>query len=219
MAAVILIATLFDRPLHLAHVSTREEIRLIRAAKLKGFRITCEVTPHHLFLTEVDQPALGARRSEVRPPLAKQSDRDALWEHLEVIDCFASDHAPHTLQEKDSSSPPPGYPGLETSLALLLTAVSEGRLSMEDLVTRMHVNPSRIFNLPEQPDTWIDVDLDFVWEIRADQTYTRCAWTPFEGWRVRGRTRSATLRGELAYQGGKILAQPGYGRDIRSREP
>ena len=216
MAAVILVAAIYNRSLHLAHVSTREEISIIRAAKNKGFKVTCEVAPHHLFLTEEDQVALGAGRSEVRPRLAKVGDRDALWENLEVIDCFATDHAPHTLREKDGNSPPPGFPGLETALALYLTAVSEGRLSMDDLIKRMHANPRRIFNLPEQPETWIEVDPDLKWEIRADQTHTRCAWTPFEGWQVRGRTRSVMLRGNLAYQDGQILAKPGYGQDIRA---
>jgi carbamoyl-phosphate synthase/aspartate carbamoyltransferase/dihydroorotase len=97
MAAVILMAAIFDRPLHLAHVSLREEILLIRAAKEKGMKITCEVAPHHLFLTNADIPSIGMGRSEVRPRLASPADQEALWANLEVIDVFATDHAPHTL--------------------------------------------------------------------------------------------------------------------------
>jgi carbamoyl-phosphate synthase/aspartate carbamoyltransferase/dihydroorotase len=215
LAAVILMAALYDRPVHLAHVSLREEILLIREAKARGLRFTCEVTPHHLFLTEEDIPNIGIRRSEVRPRLASPTDRDALWSNLDVIDCFATDHAPHTLEEKDSSSPPPGFPGLETALPLLLTAVHEGRLTIDDLVQKMSTNPRKIFSIPEQPETWIDVDPDSTWDIHAAQTYTRCGWTPFEGWKVRGKVQQVVLRGQVVVQDGMILAKPGTGKNIR----
>ena len=215
LAAVILLAALFDRPVHLAHVSLREEIVLIREAKQRGLKVTCEVTPHHLFLTEADLPSLGAGRGEVRPRLARAVDQQALWQNLDVIDCFATDHAPHTLEEKDSADPPPGFPGLETALPLLLTAVRDGRLHMDDLLERMVTNPRRIFNLPEQPETWIEVDLAAEWEICAAHTYTRCGWTPFEGWKVCGQVRRVVLRGADAFFDGNLLAQPGCGLNIR----
>jgi len=215
LAAVILLAALYDRSLHIAHVSRREEILLIRRAKERGLKVTCEVAPHHLFLTSEDIPTLGAGRSEVRPRLATPGDCAALWENLEVIDCFATDHAPHTLQEKDSSNPPPGFPGLETALPLLLTAVKENRLTLEDLILRMYTNPQRIFALPSQPDTWIEVDEEATWEICAAEMHTRSAWTPFEGWKVRGRVRRVVLRGQEAYRDGQVLAPPGYGKNLR----
>lgn len=215
LAAVILVAALHNRPVHLAHVSRREEILLIRLAKEKGLKVTCEVTPHHLLLTEDDLPALGAGRSEVRPRLASAADRQALWDNLAVIDCFATDHAPHTLAEKDGPNPPPGFPGLETALPLLLTAVYEGRLSLDDLVARLHTNPRRIFGLPLQAETWIEVDPTVAWEISADGLFTRCAWTPFQGWKVRGQLRSVTLRGQEAFGEGQVLALPGFGRNLR----
>ena len=219
LAAVILVAALYEHPIHLAHVSLREEILLIRQAKERGLRVTCEVAPHHLFLSTEDIPALGAGRSEVRPRLASPADRQALWDNLNVIDCFATDHAPHTLEEKDGENPPPGFPGLETALPLLLTAVSEGRLSIEDLVLRMVTNPRRIFNLPEQLDTWIEVDPQAEWEVRAKELCTRCRWTPFEGWKVRGRIRRVVLHGREVYKGGQVLAPPGSGRNVRLKEP
>jgi carbamoyl-phosphate synthase/aspartate carbamoyltransferase/dihydroorotase len=215
MAAVLLLAAVYDRPVHICHVSRKEEILVIREAKKHGFRITCEVTPHHLFLTEADIPAIGAGRSEVRPRLATREDRDALWENLEVIDCFATDHAPHTLAEKDGDNPPPGFPGLETALPLFLTAVADRRLSLEDLVNRISVHPRQIFQLPEQPETWIEVDLQDRWEIRASETFTRCGWTPFEGWKVRGRIRRVVLHGETAFADGRVVAEPGTGKDLR----
>lgn len=215
MAAVILLAAIYRRPVHIAHVSLREEILLIRAAKEQGIPVTCEVAPHHLFLCDEDLPRLGAGRGEVRPRLATRADRQALWDNLDVIDCFATDHAPHTLEEKDGSNPPPGYPGLETALPLFLTAAAEGRLTLEDIVTRCYTNPRRIFNLPAQPETWIEVDLDAAWEIHAAESYTRCAWTPFEGYPVRGRVRRVVLRGQEACRDGQVLAPPGSGRNMR----
>src|SRR5690606_36950149 len=143
-------------------------------------------------------------RSEVRPRLASPEDRKALWENLAYIDCFATDHAPHTAAEKDSENPPPGFPGLETALPLLLSAVHEGRLSLEDVVLRMHTNPRRIFGLPEQPDTWIEVDEEAEWEIRGQEMLSRSAWTPFEGWKVRGRVQRVVLRGQEVYRDGQV---------------
>ncbi|MFV2045293.1 MAG: dihydroorotase, partial [Anaerolineales bacterium] len=179
-------------------------------------QVTCEVTPHHLVFSKSDIPALGTGRGEVRPRLAMPEDVAALWESLELIDCFATDHAPHTLAEKDGEEPPPGFPGLETALSLMLGAVREGRLSMDDLVLRMHTNPQHIFDLPPQPDTRIEVDEDHVWEVRGIELQSRSGWSPFEGMKLRGRVRRVHLRGQLAYEDGQALAPPGYGRDLIS---
>lgn len=217
LAAAILLASIYNRPIHLCHVSRREEILLIRAAKETGLPITCEVCPHHLFLTEDDIPALGAGRSEVRPRLATEADRDALWANLDVIDCFATDHAPHTLAEKNGANPPPGFPGLETILPLLLTAVHEGRLTLDDVISRLHTNPQRIFAIPELPETYCEVDLEAGYEIRGAHQLTRCGWTPFEGWKVRGRVMRTVLRGQVAYEDGRVLAAAGSGKNIRKQ--
>jgi carbamoyl-phosphate synthase / aspartate carbamoyltransferase / dihydroorotase len=216
LAAALLWGAIYHRPVHCCHISTREEILMIRAAKEAGFLVTCEVTPHHLFLTQNDAPRLGIGRSEVRPHLATPDDCQALWENLDVIDCFASDHAPHTPAEKDGENPPPGFPGLETSLALLLSAVADGRLTLEDVIARSSTNPRKVFNLPEQHETWVEVDPDAVWEIRADHLNSRCGWTPYEGMHVRGRVLRVVLRGKVVFRDGVGLAQPGYGQDIRS---
>jgi len=215
MAAVILLAAIFDRSLHLAHVSKREEILLIRSAKEKGLKVTCEVTPHHLFLTEEDIPAIGAGRSEVRPRLTTAIDQAALWQNLPVIDIFATDHAPHTREEKDGDNPPPGFPGLETALPLLLTAMYEGKLSLEDIIQKMVTRPRQIFRAPRQEETWVEVDTRQEWEISSANSFTRCGWTPFEGRKVRGQVRRVMLRGKEAYIAGHVLAQPGCGKNIR----
>ncbi len=215
LAAMILMAELFSRPVHLAHVSTAEEILLIRKAKEKGVPVTCEVCPHHLFLSQEDAPLIGEGRSEVRPPLNSLEDQRCLWENLEVIDCFATDHAPHTLSEKDSANPPPGFPGLETILPLLLTAVHQGKLSLDDIIYRLYTRPKAIFRLPDQGETYIEVDVDHEWVIQARELYSRCAWTPFEGRRVKGRVERVVLRSKTVFESGRVLAWPGYGQSIR----
>ena len=217
-AAGILFAAIYDRPVHIAHISLKEEVLLIKAAKERGIKVTCEVCPHHLFLTKDDIPAIShghPGRGEVRPRLATQEDVDSLWKNMDIIDCFATDHAPHTLEEKDSANPPPGFPGLETLLPLLLTAVDDGRLTMDDIFHKSVINPRRIFNLPEQQGTWIEVDQEAEYEIKAQHQFTRCGWTPFEGWKVKGKVRKVILRGKTAFEDGKILVEPGYGENIR----
>lgn len=218
MAAGILFAAIYDRPVHIAHISLKEEVLLIKAAKERGIQVTCEVCPHHLFLSKDDIPAISnghPGRGEVRPRLATKEDVDSLWTNMDVIDCFATDHAPHTLAEKDSDNPPPGFPGLETLLPLLLTAVSDSRLTIPDVIQKSVINPRKIFNLPEQPETWIEVDENAEYEIRASEQFTRCGWTPFEGWKVRGKVRKVVLRGTTAYEDGEILVKPGYGENLR----
>jgi len=227
MAAVILMAAIYDRPVHIAHISLKEEVLLIKAAKERGIKVTCEVAPHHLFLTQDDIPAIagaglrpapaGAKgRGEVRPRLATKEDVDALWQNLDVIDCFATDHAPHTLAEKDGESPPPGFPGLETMLPLFLKAVDVGRMTFDDLIQKMVINPRKIFSLPGQPETWVEVDQDATYEIRAAEMHSRCGWTPFEGWKVKGRVMRVVLRGREAFNDGILVVEPGYGRNVRA---
>jgi carbamoyl-phosphate synthase/aspartate carbamoyltransferase/dihydroorotase len=223
MAAAILFAAMYDRPVHIAHISLKEEVLLIKAAKGRGLQVTCEVCPHHLFLTQdltgfQNLLGLAPGRKEVRPRLATQKDVDALWDNLDVIDCFATDHAPHTAEEKYSENPPPGFPGLETLLPLLLTAVDDGRLTVDDIIQKSVITPRKIFHLPEQPETWVEVDEDAEYEIKASEQFTRCGWTPFEGWKVRGKVRRVVLRGKTAFEDGKILAEAGYGRNVRESE-
>lgn len=226
MGAALLMSQLYDKPIHIAHISLREEVLLIKAAKERGIKVTCEVCPHHLFLAEGGLPladtggcceeGLSGGRAEVRPRLATAEDAAALWENLEVIDCFATDHAPHTLAEKDGENPPPGFPGVETLLPLLLTAVADGRLTLEQILEKSVTNPRKIFKLPEQPETWVDVDENARYEIRASEMHSRCGWTPFEGWKVKGKVVSVYLRGREAFRDGKVLVEPGFGQDIRA---
>ncbi|XP_053565421.1 CAD protein isoform X2 [Bombina bombina] len=219
VAAILMVAQLYQRPVHICHVAKKEEILIIKAAKQKGIQVTCEVAPHHLFLCLDDLERLGNSKAQVRPMLGTREDLEALWNNMEIIDCFATDHAPHTVEEKEGSQPPPGYPGLETMLPLLLTAVSEGRLTIDDIIKRLYENPRRIFSLPVQENTYIEVDLEQEWTIPHHMQFTKSKWTPFEGMKVKGAVRRVVLRGEVAYIDRQVLVPAGYGQDVRKWAP
>jgi carbamoyl-phosphate synthase/aspartate carbamoyltransferase/dihydroorotase len=211
VAVGIGLAATYNRPLHFCHISRQDEIELIARAKSQGLPVTCEVAPHHLFLSEVDADRLGPR-GDMRPRLASSKDVDALWDHIGgTIDCIATDHAPHTLEEKYSSSPPPGVAGLETSLPLMLSAVHQGRLSVERLVELMSDNPRRIFGLLQQPDTQVEVDPEIAYTVENGDLRTKCGWTPFAGMTVYGQIQRVIIRGQVAYEDGQIMAEPGSG--------
>ncbi len=216
VAIAIAMAALYQRHIHICHVSRRDEIELIADAKTRGLDVTCEVTPHHLFLTEADAAHLGPL-GDMRPRLASQGDVEALWEHINTtIDCVASDHAPHTLEEKGLASeadvisllppPPPGVPGLESTLPLLLTAAAEGRLTYERILALLYTNPLRIYHLPEQAETWIDVDEHGSYTFPDHPLYTKCGWSPFEGRRMTGRLTHVVYKGKEIYRDGKVLS-------------
>lgn len=212
VAVGIGLAATYDRHVHFCHISRREEIELIADAKARGLPVTCEVTPHHLFLDERDARRLGAR-GDMRPLLGSPDDVAALWEHLgETVDCIATDHAPHTLAEKAGSNPPPGVPGLETSLLLMLGAVEAGRLSLERLEALMAHNPRRIFGLPAQPDTHVEVELGAPVTLSDEGVHSKCGWTPFAGMTVNARVRRVVLRGQPVFDEGEVCAPPGSGR-------
>lgn len=214
MEEIVSIAAQASTPIHICHVSKKSEIKAIKKYKEQGIKITCEVTPHHLFLTEADYQKQGAF-ADVRPRLATEEDRLALWANLDVVDCIATDHAPHTKEEKMSDKYPPGFPGLETTLPLMLTAVSEGKLSIDRLIELTNTNPRRIFNLPEQPDTYVEVDAGHEWELPETGWHTKPNWSPFAGRKVTGKVMKTVLRGQTVFEDGKVVAEPGTGRNIR----
>ncbi|KAJ8725613.1 hypothetical protein PYW08_003796 [Mythimna loreyi] len=197
------------------HVPRKEEILIIKSAKERGLKVTCEVCPHHLFLSTSDIDDIGQGRAEVRPVLCSPEDLAELWKNIDIIDVFATDHAPHSVQEKNSEKPPPGFPGLETILPLLLNAVHEGRLTLEDLINKFHRNPRKIFNLPEQPNTYVEVDMDYEWTIPQAMEFSKSKWTPFAGMQVCGAVHRVTLRAEIAYVEGQVLVPPGFGQNVR----
>ncbi len=215
--ACLALAAQYDRHVHFAHISRAAEIVAIRSAKERGLRASCEVTPHHLWLDESDLPRLGPY-GDMRPRLAGEADRKALWDGLRsgVVDCIATDHAPHLREEKEGDAPPPGVPGLETTLPLLMNAVQAARLSMEQVVALTSTNPRRLFSLPEQPDTFVEVEIGGLWTLPARGWHTRPDWSPFAGETVGARILRTTLRGQLAYEAGQVIAAPGNGRTVRA---
>lgn len=200
------------KPTHICHVSSRKELLFVMQAKEEGLPITCGATPHHLFLTERDAERLGPF-GHMKPYLKTQADVDFMWQHLDAIDVFESDHAPHTKAEKESGTPPFGVPGLETTLPLLLTAEQEGRLSHDQLVDRLYTNASRMFHIKEDPTNSVEVAWgDFV--IENSQLHTKAGWSPFAGQRVAARVSRVTLHGITVFENGKLLVNPGSGRLI-----
>ncbi len=199
-----------DRPVHVCHMPSREILSKIIAAKRQGLPITCGVCPHHLFLTSDDLDRLGTY-GDMLPSLKTREDQEYLWEHLDDIDIFESDHAPHTREEKHAGAH--GVPGLETTLPLLLTAMKQGKITLEQIVDKCHTAPARIFNLPTDETTSVEVDMR-PYVIRAEELHTRCGWSPFEGQEVYGKVTRVTLRGKTAYENGKILAIPGSAKIV-----
>lgn len=198
------------RPIHVCHMPSREILEKIIKAKKSGLPVTCGVCPHHLFLTSQDIKKIG-HYGKMLPSLKTQTDQDYLWEHLDDIDIFESDHAPHTHAEKADGAF--GVPGLETTLPLLLTAMQKGIITLEQIIDKCHTAPARIFNIPTNKKTFIDVSME-EYIIKNDELHTKCGWSPFAGQKVIGKVRQVTLRGNVVYKNGKILAKPGSGKII-----
>ncbi|WP_101294035.1 dihydroorotase [Halegenticoccus soli] len=208
--------------IHVAHTSTPEGID---AAAEAG--ATCEVTPHHLFLSRDDLDELGTL-GRMNPPLRSEARRAAVYERVAdgAVDVIATDHAPHTLDEKDASvrDAPSGVPGVETMLPLLLEAARRGRLSYErvrDLTAR---NPARIFDLPRKGEIAAGRDADLVLvdpnatrEIRGSELHSKCDWTPFEG-RSGVFPRLTAVRGTIVYErdGDEERFGPAVGGNVRT---
>jgi carbamoyl-phosphate synthase/aspartate carbamoyltransferase/dihydroorotase len=217
VAATIGLAALFDRKIHICHLSKRSELEVVRAAKERGLKVSCEVAPHHLFLTSAATEQLGSY-AKMSPALQTADDVEALWQGLVdgTVDMLATDHAPHTRPEKDSPNPPFGVPGLETTFGLLYREVHQGRvgLSLERLVELLDTGPRRIFGLSANQGE-VEVDLDSEYLFSNTNLFTKCGWTPFVDMPGRGSIRKVWLRGQLVFEenenGKKILAQPGFG--------
>lgn len=200
---------------HFCHISTAGEIAYLTTAKEEGLPISIGVCPHHLWLTQDDLPTLGAF-GLMKPELKTAKDREALWKAVQsgVVDVIESDHAPHTIAEKESDKPPFGVPGLETTLPLLLSAVHDGHLTLEQVVKLVADNPRRIFGLTCPEDTYALVDLAAAYVIDRNSLHTRCGWSPFEGATVNGKVVETWIRGRKVFDGEGVLAQSGTGINL-----
>ena len=196
------------KPLHICHVSTKEGLKRILEEGLPW--ISFEVTPHHLFLTKRDfeeNPLL-----KVYPPLRSKEDVKYLWQNFEKIPIVASDHAPHTLDEKEEGAA--GLPGLETELALLLTAYNKGMISLWDIIEKTSLNPAKIFGIKNKGfEVGKDADLIVVnlkeeWKVEPEEFYTKAKWSPFEGWKLKGKVKMTLLRGKVVMEDDEIVGKP-----------
>ena len=192
---------------HVCHISTRESVTLIRAAKARGIRVTCETAPHYLTLCEDDLREDG--RFKMNPPLRSAADREALIEGLAdgTIDAIATDHAPHTAEEKGRGlkGSAMGIVGLETAFPVLYTKlVQTGRIAPERLLDAMTTAPRRIFRIggglaEGAPADLVAIDLEHPFTIDPRRFASKGKATPFEGWRVWGRVLLNLKNGEPVY--------------------
>ena len=194
---------------HVCHISTKESVALIRRAKAEGVDVTCETAPHYLLLTEDDLRDEG--RFKMNPPLREKADRDALLEGLAdgTVDMIATDHAPHSAEEKGKGlrGSAMGIVGLETAFALLYTyLVKKQRLiPLERLVALMSTAPAKRFGIPcgiavGAAANLALFDLDAEWTVDPGRFLSKGRATPFEGWRVSGRCLETIYRGDAAYR-------------------
>lgn len=202
--------------LHVCHVSTKEELTLLNN---RPRNVSFEVTPHHLLLDEGDYKRLKSF-GKVNPPLRTKSDRLTLWRALQdgVVDCVATDHAPHRQEEKEAGiwEAPAGLPGVETTLPLLLTHVHRRNLTFQRFVEVTAAGPARIFGLANKGAIapGYDADLAIVdpareWTVCADEMHSKCGWTPYEGFDVRGKVTHTLVRGHLVYEEGAFIKHKG----------
>jgi len=203
-----------NQRLHVCHVPHPDDLLQIDAARQRGLRVTCEVTPHHLLLSDEAVARLGAY-AYMKPPLACAADVALFWQKLPLVDIIASDHAPHTRVEKESATPPPGVPGLETTLPLLLRAVDEGRLTLERMIELTYHNPLRVYGLRPPQESDVEVEIGASYRLPREGYRTRCGWSPFAGeWAV-GHVVRVRLRGRVVWEEGQVLAKPGDGQELR----
>lgn len=200
--------------MYFCHVSTAKDLGTILASKRQNVFI--EVTPHHLFLTKEHIGEIGSL-AEMKPGLKSEDDQKALWDAIGkgIVSTIASDHAPHTLEEKKQKDYPYGVPGCETMLPLLLNAVNGKRLSLKRLVELCCENPAKIFNLSlkgfieEGYDADLTViDMGLEKEVKNEELFTKCRWSPFDGFVLKGWPVMTIVSGNIIYDHWKIENMP-----------
>ncbi len=214
VARDIMLAEYTGGHVHIAHVSCARSVELIRAGKSRGVNVTAEVTPHHLILTEEDVGDFDTN-AKMNPPLRTAEDGKALREALKdgTIDIIATDHAPHTREEKsvEFDSSPFGVVGLETALSIILTElVAPGQLSLEKVISSLTIKPAQILGLKEGKIvegaaadlTVIDLNKETI--IDGEKFYSKGKNTPFNGWKVRGVPFMTIVEGSVVMKEGRV---------------
>lgn len=202
----------YQRRLHILHLSTAEEAELLRQDKPAW--VTAEVTPQHLVLNTSAYETIGTL-AQMNPPLRSPHDNEVLWQALRdgVLDFIATDHAPHTLEEKAKGYPntPSGMPGVETSLPVMLTQAQQGRCTVPQVANWMSTVVAKAYGIPNKgviaPGYDADlvlVDLETYRPVRREELLTKCGWSPFEGWNLTGWPVVTLVGGQVVYEQGKV---------------
>lgn len=211
VARDIEIARYLNTKIHFAHISARRSVELIRFAKSQGIKVTAEAAPHHFTLTEEALKSFDPN-TKVNPPLRTQDDVNAIKEAIKegVIDCIASDHAPHTQEDKELNfdQAPSGMIGLETSLGLTITElVDSGLLSWLEMVDKMSYSPARIIGLKNKGEIkeGFDADITIIspdeeWEVRKEDIVSKSKNSPFIGRKLKGRVDFTICAGKIVYK-------------------
>lgn len=206
----------YDQKIHFCHVSTVKSLKMIKKAQTTGLNITAEITPHHLFLDAKYFKRFG-NLAKTNPPL--RDEKNCLnMNNLTEIDIIGTDHAPHTIEEKNKNlwDAPPGVPGLETALPLLLTQVNQGVISLDDIKRLFCEKPAKIFNIPNKGAISKGMDADLVvldlekkGVIDPDNFKSKSKYSPFEGFNYKGLPVMTLVRGQKVMDHGKILKTHG----------
>ncbi|MCE5262825.1 MAG: dihydroorotase [Deltaproteobacteria bacterium] len=211
IARDLLLAEFTGGPLHIAHVSTAGSVRLIRAAKERGVRVTAETAPHYFLLTD-EAVRVSGTLAKVNPPLRSAADRAAIREGLRdgTLDAIATDHAPHSRTDKEAEfgAAASGFTGLETSLGLCLRLVADGVLTLRALIEKMTVQPARILRIPKGTlAPGADADITVIdpgrdWTVDRALFRSRGKNSPFDGWALKGRAILTIVGGMVRYRNG-----------------
>ena len=224
VARDIILSRLTGGMLHLAHVSTGESVSLIRRAKSDGVRVTAETTPHHFSLTDEECTSFDTN-TKMNPPLRSGRDVEAVIAGLKdgTLDVIASDHAPHSIEEKEQEFrlAPFGIIGLETELGLILTnLVDRGRLSLMEALAKVTVNPAELLRIeggslkPGMPANITVIDLNREWMVEDRHFRSKCRNTPFMGAPLRGKAWMTVVGGRILMYDGRVSGDDGFEEEI-----
>lgn len=208
IARDIMLAELTGGHLHVAHISTQGGVELVRQAKRRGVKVTCEATPHHFVLT--DEAVRGYNtNAKMNPPLRSEQDRQAIRQGLAdgTIDCIATDHAPHHFDEKnvEFNLAMNGIVGLETALPLTLKLVDEGVISLERAIELLSSGPAATLGLPGghlaegAPGDVIIIDPELEWTVDENNLHSKSKNSPFIGWTMKGAAVTTVVAGQIVY--------------------
>ncbi|MCS7125426.1 MAG: allantoinase AllB [Aigarchaeota archaeon] len=210
----------------IVHMSTSESVKLLAKAKIRGVHVFGETCPQYLFMTSEDHLKYGSL-VKINPPLRSRKDQKSLWNGIKnnILDCVASDHAPHTVEEKTKNiwEAASGFIGVETLFPLMLDAALRGVLPLEKIPLILSENPAKIFGIyPKKGSLSIGAEGDLVivdpegeHVIQAEKLHSKHKITPYDGWRLRGKIKYTILRGVKIVEEGEITSKKALGRDIK----